>query len=162
MWTCKKCGEGVEDNLGVCCGSGKPPRNDGDPTSPAAKMSNSDSAPSNGNNTTVGTIQIVIGLAIGLIAYAHRPPEGFMDAIQRGGSWALNPNAYYGCLFFAGLFVLAGIVRFTRGQKSPNIENNPSGEGSSLDQIKKAKELLDAGAINAAEFEKIKKKALGS
>lgn len=36
-----------------------------------------------------------------------------------------------------------------------------SGAGSDLDQIAHAKQLLDAGAINQAEFDKLKAKVLG-
>ena len=95
-------------------------------------------------------IFIVIGIGLGLFA---------MYFIQRPdyNSRAFGP---YGILFFAALFALAGILRLAQGKKASNIGKILSGEGSGLDQIKKAKELLDAGAIDAAEFERIKRSAL--
>ena len=57
---------------------------------------------------------------------------------------------------------MAGILRIMKsGSKPQNATGTISGGADSrLDEIKKAKELLDAGAINATEFEKIKKEAL--
>ncbi len=124
-------------------------------------MSTSDTKQTvDGKNTTTGAVLIIIGLAIGLFAFAHRPPVGFVDAMNREGSWMFKSGAYYTILFIAALCGLAGVLRLAKGKKTPNIAKILSGEGSSLDQIKKAKELLDSGAIDATEYEKIKKKAL--
>lgn len=120
----------------------------------------SDTKQASGKNTTTGVVLIIVGLAIGLFAYAHRPPEGFVDAMNRADSWVFKSGVYYVILFIAALCGLAGILRLAKGKKTPNISKILSGEGSSLDEIKKAKDLLDAGAIDAAEFEKIKKSAL--
>ena len=114
--------------------------------------------PRRGKDAMVGSLAIVIGLAIGFYAYIHRPVTGLFDAAQRADSWVFKQNPYYGLVAFAGLLVLAGILRFIKAEKAAS---SPSGEGSSLDEIRKAKELLDSGAIDATEFEKIKKTALG-
>jgi hypothetical protein len=104
---------------------------------------------------------IVIGLVIGIFAYAHRPPDGFVDAMNRAGSWAFKPGVYYVVLFIAIACGLAGILRIAKVKKAPRIAKFISGgEGSSLDEIRKAKELLDAGAIDETEFKKIKQRAL--
>ncbi len=111
----------------------------------------------------IGIILMVVGVGLGLFAYAHRPITGIMDGMQRVDSWAFKTEAYYGILFIAALFVLAGILRLVLGISASSAASKPSVAGESkLDQIKKAKELLDAGAITAAEFEKIKKSALDS
>lgn len=124
-------------------------------------MTTSETIPSSGKSTAMGTVQIVIGIALGLFAYAHRPPVGFMDAMNRADSWAFKPSFYYVILFIAALCVLAGILRMAKGKRAPNIAAILSGgEASSLDEIKKAKDLLDAGAIDMSEFEKVKKRAL--
>ena len=123
-------------------------------------MSADEKKKSGGKGTTAGVMQIVLGIGIALFACAHRPPTGFMDEINRAGSWYFKPGMYYVILFIAALFALAGILRLVQGKKAPKIAQILSGEGSSLDQIKKAKELLDSGAIDAAEFERIKKTAL--
>ena len=113
------------------------------------------------NSTTSGVVLIVIGLVIAFATYSHRPPDGFMDAMNRADSWAFKPEFYYLFLFISALCGLAGILRIMKGKKPTNIARIISGgQGSSLEEIRKAKELLDAGAIDASEFEAIKKKAL--
>lgn len=112
-------------------------------------MSSGASNPSSSKGNTTGVVQIVVGIGLGLFAYAHRPVEGFIDAMQRADSWAFKPSIYYGILFIAALLALAGVLRLTQGKKAPNIGKILSGEGSGLDRIKKAKELLDSGAIDA-------------
>ena len=57
---------------------------------------------------------------------------------------------------------IRGTVKLFKSVQGSKIGKRLTGEGSGLDQIKKAKELLDSGAIDAAEFEKIKKEALES
>ena len=123
-------------------------------------MSTSESNQGGRNNSTTGVILIVICIALGLFTYAHRPPDGFVDAMNRGDTWVFKSGIYYVIMFIVALIGLAGIMRLVKGKKTPEIARILSGEGSSLDQIKKAKELLDSGAIDSAEFEKIKKKAL--
>ncbi len=59
------------------------------------------------SNVTIGSILIILGLGIGLFAYAHRPPDGLVDAMNRGDSWAFKPNIYYVIMFIAALFGLA-------------------------------------------------------
>lgn len=60
---------------------------------------------------TVGASLLVAGIVLGLFTYAHRPPSGFMDALQRGDSWAFKSEAYYGLLLLSALLGIAGIVR---------------------------------------------------
>lgn len=85
-----------------------------------------------------------------------------MDAMQRSDSWAFKPQVYYGILLIAALFGLAGILRIVKGTaKSVNSAATAPSGTSNLEEIKKAKELLDAGAITFAEFEKIKSNAIG-
>ncbi|MBK9990655.1 MAG: hypothetical protein IPP19_07990 [Verrucomicrobia bacterium] len=49
---------------------------------------------------------------------------------------------------------------YKRGEGIAGIDGD-SGGGSSLDEIKKAKALYDAGAIDLGEYEKIKRRHLG-
>ena len=104
-----------------------------------------------------GVIQIVAGIAIGLLAYSRRP-DAIPDSLDY---WVLKPNVYYAILFVAALCALAGIISIVKWTKTSPVGNVHSGsEGSSLDEIKKAKALFDEGAIDEVEFKKIKQKAL--
>ena len=54
---------------------------------------------------TFGVILIVLGIAEIAFVYAHRPPEGFVDALVRLGaseSWYFNPHAYVFALAIGG------------------------------------------------------------
>lgn len=124
-------------------------------------MSAVDTKQAGAMNNTLGATLIAGGVGIALFARAHRPIEGFMDALGRGPTaWAFKPEFYTGILLFAALCGLAGILRIVRGNRVPNIAKMLSKEESGLERIKAAKELLNAGAIDAAEFDRIKMRAL--
>lgn len=107
-------------------------------------------------------VGIMLGLALGFWARAHSPHMGFGEMMTKMDSYMINEPAYYAFMGVAALLVLLGAGAFftSLGTPVPAGAAFPPGVGSSLDQIKKAKELLDAGAITAPEFEKIKKTAL--
>lgn len=65
----------------------------------------------------IGAFLFVAGLALGFFTYAHRPPEGFMDALQRADSWAFKREVYYILLFVSALFGVAGLLRIAKGLK---------------------------------------------
>lgn len=76
-------------------------------------------------NQTIGSTLLVLGAALGIFAYAHRPIEGFGDALTRNSTWVLKPEPYYGALFVAALFVIAGILRFVMKPKaSPDAQKS--------------------------------------
>ena len=112
-----------------------------------------------------GIFALVVGILLFMWARAHSPNMGFGEMITKMDSYIIKPPVYYSAIIIAVLFAIGGAINLvkslqTDGSKPLNIAKILSGAGSSLDQIKKAKELLDAGAIDAAEFEKIKKDAL--
>lgn len=111
----------------------------------------------------------IFGLAVGILLFvwarSHSPNMGFGEMMTKMDSYILKPEVYYGAITIAVLFALGGAINLVKslqaeGKKGLNIGKILTGEGSSLDEIKKAKELLDAGAIDAAEFERIKKSAM--
>ncbi len=104
----------------------------------------------------VGWVQIGVGLRLVLFASEHRPVSGLVDAMSRRETWVFNPLPYYLVLLFAALLVWFGYIR-VRGRRAARREDG----GEALERITKAKELLDAGAIDPGEFERIKKEALG-
>jgi uncharacterized membrane protein HdeD (DUF308 family) len=113
-----------------------------------------------------GIFVLAGGILLFIWARAHSPNMGFGQMLTKANSFILKEPFYYTVLFIAGLMVLGGVINLVKSLRGDGVASNTdkslSGEGSTLDQIKKAKELLDAGAINADEFEKIKKSALGS
>lgn len=76
-------------------------------------------------NQTVGLVLLIVGAALGIFLYVHRPVEGFIDAISRSISWTFKPELYYGGLFVAALFVIAGIVRFMAKTKPQTETRKP-------------------------------------
>ena len=125
----------------------------------------SENKPSATSLQVSGGVAIAIAIGLFMWARAHSPNMGFGEMMTQMDSYILKPPVYYGAIIIAVLFAIGGAINLVKslqmeGKKGLSIPKIFTGEGSGLDQIKKAKELLDAGAIDAAEFEKIKKEAL--
>ncbi len=71
----------------------------------------------NKKNIITGTILIILGLGLGFFTQAHRPPEGFMDALNRADSWAFKNEVYYALLFISALLGVLGLVGTISGVK---------------------------------------------
>lgn len=78
-------------------------------------MNNDQNNGNSSKHTTIGSILAVAGLGLGFFTYAHRPAEGFMDALQRSDSWAFKSEVYYALLFLAALVLVAGALRLAKG-----------------------------------------------
>ena len=83
---------------------------------------------------------------------------GFAAAFDQ--NLALLRFWYFILMVFWLVIGIRGGVRLFKSPEGKKIGKMFSAEESGLDKIKKAKELLDAGAIDTAEFEKIKKAEL--
>ena len=83
---------------------------------------------------------------------------GFAAAFDQ--NLALLRFWYFILMLFWLVIGIRGAVKLFKSPEGKKLGKMFSGEDTGLDKIKKAKELLDAGAIDAAEFEKIKKGAL--
>ena len=113
-----------------------------------------------------GVVELVIGIGIFIWARAHSPNMGFGEMLTKADSFILKEPVYYAVLGIAALFAIGGIINVVKslgadGKTALNVAKSLTGQDTGLEKIKKAKELLDAGAIDAAEFAKIKKEALG-
>ena len=112
-----------------------------------------------------GIVVIVLGAGLLLWARGHSPNMGFGEMMMMDANgYIIKQPLYNGILIIGGLAILSGVINLVRSFQAEGATgaNSPAAQPAGLDRIKQAKELLDAGAIDAAEFEKIKKETLKS
>jgi uncharacterized membrane protein len=108
-------------------------------------------------------LPLVVGV-VGFIIYFVRFQSlsggmaGFAAAFDQ--NLALLRSWYFILMLFWLVIGIRGAVKLLKSPEGNKLGKMFSGEDTGLDKIKKAKELLDAGAIDTAEFDKIKKEAL--
>lgn len=112
-------------------------------------------------STTSGVITVSIGVALGYWALSHSPNMGLGGLLTHYDSYILKPPFYYSVMTIAAIFVLGGATTLIKRIIITISDSRSEGNPSRLDDIKKAKELLDAGAIDQSEYDKIKRSALG-
>lgn len=112
-----------------------------------------------------GIFASIAGLILVFWSRAHSPYMGLGEMMTKPNTFILKEGAYYILLMTSAGLILGGVFLFIKGfvGLNPNFAKALSGaKGSRLDELRKAKELLDSGAIDADEFERIKKTELES
>lgn len=105
----------------------------------------------------IGAAAVSVSILIALWARAHSPNMGFDELMIKLDSYILKQPIYYVIMLVAALIAVGGAVSIilSFNTVTPTLLDLPS-PNIQLEDLTKAKQLYDSGAIDATEYQKIK------